>query len=151
MPIAIECPDCGSKLSAADKHAGREFPCPKCKSQLRVPHSVSQEIFDEHDVTKVPPVVDSTAKKRSGVLYPWCRILRVATIRLAAVSFLLSILAIVLLVVRISEGAFANVIITISILVVSFAIGGLVQLAFSELLGGIVAYLIKHGCSDQID
>ena len=36
MPIAVQCPECGSNFRAPDSTAGKTLPCPKCKKPLTV-------------------------------------------------------------------------------------------------------------------
>ncbi len=37
MPVTVSCPSCGAKLKAPDSAAGRQLPCPKCRSPITVP------------------------------------------------------------------------------------------------------------------
>jgi predicted Zn finger-like uncharacterized protein len=37
MPIAVICPGCHAQFRVSDKFAGKEGPCPKCKTVIKVP------------------------------------------------------------------------------------------------------------------
>jgi hypothetical protein len=37
MPIAVICPSCKAAFRVSDKFAGKQGPCPKCKTQLTIP------------------------------------------------------------------------------------------------------------------
>ncbi len=37
MPILVICSGCGAKFNVAEKFAGKQGPCPKCKAVIRVP------------------------------------------------------------------------------------------------------------------
>ena len=40
MPIAVRCPNCGSRLKVPEESAGTTVPCPKCAEELVVPAAV---------------------------------------------------------------------------------------------------------------
>jgi len=37
MPITVVCPGCHKRFKVSDEHAGKKGPCPKCKTQIKVP------------------------------------------------------------------------------------------------------------------
>lgn len=37
MPISVLCPGCKTRFSVSDQFAGKEGPCPKCKTKIKVP------------------------------------------------------------------------------------------------------------------
>ena len=37
MPIPVNCPECGKKINAPDKFAGKRVKCPKCKTPMEIP------------------------------------------------------------------------------------------------------------------
>jgi hypothetical protein len=37
MPIVVTCPGCHKRFQVSDKFAGKTGPCPKCKTQIRIP------------------------------------------------------------------------------------------------------------------
>lgn len=41
MPISVRCTNCGTKLTAEDKHAGRTVKCPKCEQKLVIEATTS--------------------------------------------------------------------------------------------------------------
>lgn len=42
MPIRVTCPKCHTRFNVSEKFAGKEGPCPKCKSTIRVPAATEQ-------------------------------------------------------------------------------------------------------------
>ena len=48
MPIAVQCPECSSRLNAPDAAAGKTLSCPKCNAALHVPAAAPAfEVVDE--------------------------------------------------------------------------------------------------------
>jgi cation transport ATPase len=43
MPITVVCPGCRKRFSVSDKFAGKQGPCPKCKTVIKVP-AKSEEV-----------------------------------------------------------------------------------------------------------
>ncbi len=37
MPIQVTCPGCLKRFTVADKHAGKQGPCPACKKPITIP------------------------------------------------------------------------------------------------------------------
>ena len=46
MPINVICPGCHARFSVADKFAGQQGPCPKCKGPITVPKLEDQVVID---------------------------------------------------------------------------------------------------------
>jgi hypothetical protein len=46
MAIGVECPSCGRRFRANDRHRGKETNCPKCRSRLRI----DGDDLPDHDV-----------------------------------------------------------------------------------------------------
>lgn len=59
MPIRVTCTKCHTRFNVSDKFAGKEGPCPKCKTKIKVP-DVSDEVVIAAPKTSGP--VDSTGK-----------------------------------------------------------------------------------------
>ena len=59
MPIRVTCTKCHTRFNVSEKFAGKEGPCPKCKTKIRVPDK-SEEVVIE--APKVDGPVDSTGK-----------------------------------------------------------------------------------------
>lgn len=45
MAIRVTCPSCHTRFDVSDKFAGKEGPCPKCKSKIRVPDMSEQVVI----------------------------------------------------------------------------------------------------------
>ena len=59
MPIRVTCTKCYTRFNVSEKFAGKEGPCPKCKTKIRVPEK-SEEVVIEAPKTDGP--VDSTGR-----------------------------------------------------------------------------------------
>ncbi len=52
MPIRVTCNKCHTRFDVSDKFAGKEGPCPKCKTQIRVPEKTDEIVI--HAPTEGP-------------------------------------------------------------------------------------------------
>ena len=139
--LVVHC-RCGARLEAADKHAGRTFKCPKCKSSIPLPDKVETEACD----------ITEAAEQTSAVRkYRWCRLLRLSLICTGAVWFAIAIIAalgitgVVLQLLSGDKEPGPVIIILLGAIVVA-ALSGVAAFASAELVGGFVAYLAKHEC-----
>src|SRR5947207_1420932 len=64
MPIPIICPGCKSQFRVSDKFAGKQGPCPKCKTLINVPKLDEITIHTEGPaaVAGKPPSPDATPR-----------------------------------------------------------------------------------------
>ena len=49
MPINVTCPGCLKRFSVADKFAGKQGPCPKCKKIITIPKKEDQVVIHAPD------------------------------------------------------------------------------------------------------
>ncbi|MGI9457697.1 MAG: hypothetical protein ACR2NU_14120 [Aeoliella sp.] len=47
MPIQVTCPGCLKRFTVADKHAGKEGPCPSCKKPITIPKLEEKVVIHE--------------------------------------------------------------------------------------------------------
>ncbi|WP_425399790.1 hypothetical protein [Aeoliella sp.] len=47
MPINVTCPGCLKRFTVADKHAGKQGPCPSCKKTITIPKLEDQVVIHE--------------------------------------------------------------------------------------------------------
>jgi hypothetical protein len=47
MPINVVCPGCKKRFSVDDKFAGKQGPCPKCKTVIKVPAKIEEVVIHE--------------------------------------------------------------------------------------------------------
>jgi hypothetical protein len=47
MPINVVCPGCKKRFSVDDKFAGKQGPCPKCKTVIKVPAKTEEVVIHE--------------------------------------------------------------------------------------------------------
>lgn len=47
MPIQVTCPGCLKRFTVADKHAGKQGPCPSCKKTITIPKLEDQVVIHE--------------------------------------------------------------------------------------------------------
>ncbi len=47
MAIRVTCPGCHTRFSVADKYAGQEGPCPKCKAKITIPKPEDEVVIHE--------------------------------------------------------------------------------------------------------
>jgi hypothetical protein len=59
MPIRIQCPSCGKRLSAKDEQAGKKVACPGCKNTLVLPAVLSPPLLESSE-----PVVTLASVRR---------------------------------------------------------------------------------------
>lgn len=45
MPIPVTCPSCLTRFSVSDKFAGKSGPCPKCKTNIKIPELSEQVVI----------------------------------------------------------------------------------------------------------
>jgi len=50
MPIRVTCPKCMSRFNVSEKFGGREGPCPKCKTTIRIPEKNEEVIIHTPDM-----------------------------------------------------------------------------------------------------
>jgi hypothetical protein len=70
MPIAVICPGCRAQFRVSDKFAGKEGPCPKCKTIIKVP--IVEEITI-HAPEEPTTAVKGTATTPEALLRPTTR------------------------------------------------------------------------------
>jgi hypothetical protein len=61
MPIPVLCPGCKARFSVSDKFAGKQGPCPKCKTVITIPLAAPEEVK-----IHVPEEFASAGKDRKG-------------------------------------------------------------------------------------
>ncbi len=49
MPITVVCPGCHKRFKVSDEHAGKKGPCPKCKTQIKVPDKIDEVVVHAPD------------------------------------------------------------------------------------------------------
>ncbi|MBW3596114.1 MAG: zinc-ribbon domain-containing protein [Planctomycetes bacterium] len=67
MPIQVTCPGCHKRFQVSDKFAGKQGPCPKCKTILTVPKK------EEEAVIHAPEQFGPKGKTGQAVLKPIAR------------------------------------------------------------------------------
>ena len=67
MPIQVTCPGCHKRFQVSDKFAGKQGPCPKCKTVLTVPKK------EEEAVIHAPQEFGPKGKTGQAVLKPIAR------------------------------------------------------------------------------
>jgi hypothetical protein len=50
MPIRVTCAKCHTRFDVGEQHAGKEGPCPKCKSLIRIPTLEEQVVIHEPEL-----------------------------------------------------------------------------------------------------
>lgn len=74
MPISITCPGCHQRFSVHDKFAGKQGPCPKCKTVLTIPEKKDEVVIHAPEptgtktATGVPTL--KPLKRKDGKLSP---------------------------------------------------------------------------------
>ncbi|HUG91973.1 MAG TPA: hypothetical protein VML55_14130, partial [Planctomycetaceae bacterium] len=55
MPISVQCPECGKRLSAPDTAAGRKARCPDCGAAVPIPEPVydAEEVFETSEAEEI--------------------------------------------------------------------------------------------------
>lgn len=66
--LQFHCPSCKRSLTAPEDKAGRTFPCPACKTPVKVPLLLNPPDDESYDFTSLldeenPPIADRRAKK----------------------------------------------------------------------------------------
>ncbi len=51
MAIRVTCPKCHTRFNVSDKFAGKEGPCPKCKSKIKIPAKSEQVLVHEPEIS----------------------------------------------------------------------------------------------------
>lgn len=59
MPIRVTCTKCHTRFNVSEKFAGKEGPCPKCKTKIRVPDQTEEVVIA---APKVDGPTDSTGR-----------------------------------------------------------------------------------------
>lgn len=67
MTIQVVCPGCKKRFSVDDKFAGKQGPCPKCKTVIKVPEKTDDVVVHE------PEAFGPKGKKGRAVLKPIAR------------------------------------------------------------------------------
>ena len=60
MPIQVTCTGCHARFKVSDKFAGKEGPCPKCKTKLKIPTKEEEVVI--HAPDEFEGAKDSTGK-----------------------------------------------------------------------------------------
>ncbi|MCA9177953.1 MAG: hypothetical protein KDB14_25995 [Planctomycetales bacterium] len=68
MPINVICPGCQKRFSVSEKFAGKKGPCPKCKTQIKIP-----EVSAEDVVVHAPESFGPKDSQGQSVLKPIAR------------------------------------------------------------------------------
>jgi hypothetical protein len=96
MPIAVLCPSCKARFQVSEKFAGKQGPCPKCKSLITIPKVEEQvQIHTPEEAAKVatgaPTLKPITRKETKLPLIPTviavCATLTVLAIAAVAGTF----------------------------------------------------------------
>ncbi len=56
MPIPVTCPKCLKRFNVADQHAGKQGPCPNCKTKITIPKKEDAVVIHAPDPTTSGPV-----------------------------------------------------------------------------------------------
>lgn len=56
MPIQVTCPKCLKRFSVGEQHAGKQGPCPSCKSTIKIPKAEEQVVIHAPDPSTSGPV-----------------------------------------------------------------------------------------------
>jgi hypothetical protein len=84
MPIRVTCTKCMSRFDVSEKFAGREGPCPKCKTVIRIPEA------NEQVVVHAPETSGPSDGKGRPVLKPIRRKETVLTpVQIVVISFVI--------------------------------------------------------------
>ena len=51
MGIRVTCPKCHTRFNVSEKFAGKEGPCPKCKSKIKIPAKSEQVVVHEPEMS----------------------------------------------------------------------------------------------------
>ena len=67
MPIAVVCSSCKARFQVSEKFAGKQGPCPKCKSIITIPKVEEQvQIHAPEEAAKVATGADAQADHAQG-------------------------------------------------------------------------------------
>ena len=61
MPISVVCASCKTRFEVSEKFAGKQGPCPKCKTIIKIPEVMADEVK-----VHVPDVFSSAGKDQTG-------------------------------------------------------------------------------------
>jgi hypothetical protein len=64
MPIDVTCPGCKTRFQVSEKFAGKQGPCPKCKTVIKVPSKQEEVVIHE------PEVVGPKERTGKAVIQP---------------------------------------------------------------------------------
>lgn len=146
--IEFQC-SCGEPLRVDEKHAGRKCKCPKCGGELRVPASGQPEVMTDDNSRPDFAVSDqprSEHSKPSPIAYLWCRRLQRAMVWTGYLWFVIGAVAVMLFVRLGFTPAPDELMLSLAIVALTSPFWAISSFATAELLGGTVAYLVKHEC-----
>ena len=97
MPIRVTCNKCHTRFNVSEKFAGKEGPCPKCKTKIRVPDKTEEVVIA---APKASGPVDSTGKailsplrrKETTISRVQLTLIAVSIIGFLAIAFVMRIL-----------------------------------------------------------
>jgi len=72
MAIAVTCPSCRANFRVDDKYAGREGPCPKCKTKIAIP-KIEKVVVHEEDISSVSAATVAGSKAPQRNIRPIAR------------------------------------------------------------------------------
>jgi hypothetical protein len=93
MPIPVICPGCKKSFNVSDKFAGKQGPCPQCKTIIKVPEKIEEVVlhapegFGPKD-TKGRAVLKPIARKETKVSPLLTAIILVTSIVVLAVAWM---------------------------------------------------------------
>ena len=93
MPIPVICPGCKKSFNVSDKFAGKQGPCPQCKTIIKVPEKIEEVVlhapegFGPKD-TKGRAVLKPIARKETNVSPLLTGIILVASVVVLAVAWM---------------------------------------------------------------
>lgn len=88
MPINVTCPGCHKRFTVSEKFAGKEGPCPKCKTKIKIPEA------DEQVVVHAPENFGPKTRTGEAVLKPITRTETVVS-RMTWIAAALFVLAVI--------------------------------------------------------
>ena len=95
MPIAVICPGCRAQFRVSEKFAGKEGPCPKCKTRITIPLVDDVKIHTPEEAT--PTAAGGKATTATGTPRPVARAKRelkvVPTLLVAGAAIIVLVVA----------------------------------------------------------
>lgn len=97
MPIRVTCNKCHTRFNVSEKFAGKEGPCPKCKTKIRVPDAADEVVIaapktDGPVDSKGQSVVEPLSRKETTVSTVQLTLIIVSIIGFLAIAFVLQIM-----------------------------------------------------------